>query len=86
MAYRARQGIDPATVSLAVVVQQMVEAEAAGVMFTANPRNGRRDETVISAAWGLGESVVSGAVNTDDLVVAKADGAVHSRATPTRRS
>ena len=54
MAYRARQGIDPATVGLAVVVQQMVDAEAAGVMFTAKPSNGRRDETVISAAWGLG--------------------------------
>ena len=38
MAYRARQGVDPATVSLAVVVQRMVESEAAGVMFTANPR------------------------------------------------
>src|SRR6188474_151381 len=57
MAYRARQGIDPATVSLAVVVQRMVEADAAGVMFTANPANGRRDEVVIGAAWGLGEAV-----------------------------
>lgn len=78
MAYRARQGIDPATVSLAVVVQQMVEAESAGVMFTANPSNGRRDETVISAAWGLGESVVSGAVNTDNIVLRTPDGNVLS--------
>ena len=78
MAYRARQGIDPATVSLAVVVQQMVDAESAGVMFTANPSNGRRDETVISAAWGLGESVVSGAVNTDNIVVREPDGTVLS--------
>ena len=78
MAYRARQGIDPATVSLAVVVQQMVDAEAAGVMFTANPSNGRRDETVISAAWGLGESVVSGSVNTDNIVVRTPDGTVLS--------
>ena len=78
MAYRARQGIDPAAVSLAVVVQQMVDAEAAGVMFTANPGNGRRDETVISAAWGLGESVVSGSVNTDNVVVHTPDGAVLS--------
>jgi phosphohistidine swiveling domain-containing protein len=78
MAYRARQGIDPATVSLAVVVQQMVDAEAAGVMFTANPSNGRRDQTVISAAWGLGESVVSGVVNTDNVVVRKPDGTVLS--------
>jgi pyruvate,water dikinase len=76
MAYRARQTIDPATVSLAVVVQQMVEANAAGVMFTANPSNGHRDETVISAAWGLGESVVSGSVNTDNIVVREADGTV----------
>jgi phosphohistidine swiveling domain-containing protein len=81
MAYRARQGIDPTTVSLAVVVQQMVNAEAAGVMFTANPGNGRRDEAVISAAWGLGEAVVSGAVNTDDIVVRKADGIVVSSET-----
>src|SRR5215207_9532238 len=69
MAYRARQGIAPETVSLAVVVQRMVEAEAAGVMFTANPANGHQNEVVISAAWGLGESVVSGSVTTDDIVV-----------------
>ena len=79
MAYRARQQIDPATVRLAVVVQEMVPADAAGVMFTANPANGRRDEVVIGAAWGLGEAVVSGAVSTDDLVVGKERGEIHSR-------
>src|SRR5829696_9409266 len=78
MAYRVRQGIDPASVSLAVVVQQMVDADSAGVMFTANPSNGRRDETAISAAWGLGESVVSGSVNTDNIVVHTPDGRVLS--------
>jgi rifampicin phosphotransferase len=81
MAYRARQGIDPASVSLAVVVQQMVDADAAGVLFTANPTNGRRDETVIGAAWGLGESVVGGLVDTDDLVVQPGEGRVLSRQT-----
>ena len=50
----------------------MVDADAAGVMFTANPTNGRRDEVVIAAAWGLGEAVVGGTVTTDDLVVEKA--------------
>jgi len=79
MAYRARHGIAPADVALAVVVQRMVDADAAGVMFTANPTNGRRDETVVSAAWGLGESVVSGAVTTDDAVVS--GGRVTSRTT-----
>ena len=82
MAYRARQGIEPAAVSLAVVVQQMVDADAAGVMFTANPANGRRDETVISAAWGLGESVVGGSAGTDEIVVAMPAGRVRSRTTP----
>lgn len=79
MAYRARQGIEPAAVALAVVVQRMVDADAAGVMFTADPTNGRRDQTVVSAAWGLGESVVSGSVTTDDVVVA--GGRVRTRAT-----
>jgi rifampicin phosphotransferase len=81
MAYRARQGIDPTTVSLAVVVQRMVESEAAGVLFTANPANGRRSEAVISAAWGLGEAVVSGSVTPDSIVVSKGSGRVISRET-----
>lgn len=81
MAYRARQGVDPTEVSLAVVVQRMVDATAAGVMFTANPANGRRDEVVISAAWGLGESVVGGTVSTDDVVVDRRRGTVTSRVT-----
>jgi rifampicin phosphotransferase len=81
MAYRVRQGIDPDTVSLAVVVQRMVESEAAGVMFTANPSNGRRDQATISAAWGLGESVVSGSVTPDSIVVEKESGRVISRET-----
>ncbi|EMY35303.1 PEP/pyruvate-binding pyruvate phosphate dikinase [Arthrobacter crystallopoietes BAB-32] len=69
MAYRAREGIDPAGVSLAVVVQRMAGAEASGVMFTANPANGRRDQLAISAAWGLGESVVGGSVSTEEVIV-----------------
>src|SRR5829696_199945 len=79
MAYRKRQGIAPETVSLAVVVQRMVKAEAAGVVFTANPANGRRDQAAISAAWGLGKSVVSGAVTPDSIVVEKESGRVISR-------
>src|SRR6476660_6877620 len=81
MAYRAREGIPPAQVRLAVVIQQMVEAQAAGVMFTANPSNGRRDQTVISAAWGLGEAVVSGQVTTDDLTVETGTGKILTRQT-----
>ncbi|MEV7999397.1 PEP/pyruvate-binding domain-containing protein [Pseudarthrobacter oxydans] len=81
MSYRAREGVEPGQVRLAVVIQQMVEADAAGVMFTANPANGRREQTVISAAWGLGESVVSGTVTSDDVVVDAGTGSVLSRRT-----
>lgn len=77
--YRMRQGIAPDAVSLAVVVQQMVEAEAAGVLFTANPTNGRRDQIVINAAWGLGEAVVGGIVTPDQWVVDKGSGQVLSQ-------
>jgi rifampicin phosphotransferase len=81
MAYRARQSIEPASVSLAVVVQRMVEAEAAGIMFTADPAGGGRDRIVINAAWGLGEAVVGGEVTPDSLVVEKGSGRVISRET-----
>ena len=81
MAYRRRQGIDPATVGLAVVVQQMVEAEAAGMLFTADPVSGRRDRAVINAAWGLGEAVVGGQVTPDTLMVDETSGRVISRET-----
>lgn len=69
--YRARQGIDPAELSLAVVVQRLVPAEAAGILFTANPLTGARDEVMINAAWGLGEAIVSGQVTPDSFVVDK---------------
>src|SRR5919107_1330255 len=82
MAYRAHEGIDPATVSLAVVVERMVEAEAAGTLFTADPVSGQRDRTVINAAWGLGEAVVGGQVTPDTLVLEKSSsGRVISRET-----
>jgi pyruvate,water dikinase len=73
VSYRAEAGIEEAR--LAVVVQRMVDARVAGVLFTADPVSGRRTRTVIDAAPGLGESVVSGAVNPDHVVV-EADGTV----------
>jgi len=69
--YRARQGIHAESVALAVVVQLLVPAEAAGILFTANPLNGRRDQLLVNAAWGLGEAVVGGLVTPDTLVVEK---------------
>ena len=77
--YRATHGISPSTVALAVVVQRMVDAEVAGVLFTANPVTGRRHEAVIDASPGLGEAVVSGAVNPDHFVVDTATGRILER-------
>jgi rifampicin phosphotransferase len=74
--YRARQGIDPSAVSLAVVVQVMVPAEASGIMFTANPINGAREHVVLDASWGLGEAIVGGLVTPDHVVADKATGAI----------
>lgn len=74
--YRARQNIDPARVSLAVVVQVLVPASASGIMFTANPLSGARNELVLDAAWGLGEAIVGGLVTPDHVVVDKTTGAI----------
>ncbi len=76
IAYRIKKGIDQNLVALAVVVQEMVNAETAGILFTANPINGRRDEMVINAAWGLGEAIVGGLVSPDIIIADKATGKV----------
>src|SRR6185295_19147694 len=57
----------------AVLVQRMVNATSAGVLFTVNPISGSPDEVVINAAWGLGDAVVSGRVAPDVLVLSKRD-------------
>ncbi|MBN1179756.1 MAG: phosphoenolpyruvate synthase [Anaerolineae bacterium] len=79
--YRIRNAIDQDVISLAVVVQHLVPAEAAGIMFTANPVTGARDQATINAAWGLGEAVVGGAVTPDTLVVEKETGRILTRET-----
>jgi phosphohistidine swiveling domain-containing protein len=85
VSYRATNGIDHSSVTLAVVVQEMVEAEVAGVLFTANPLTGRRREAVIDANPGLGEAVVSGAVNPDHFVVDTATGEITQRLVGSKR-
>ena len=67
MAYRAKQKTAGDGLAMAVVVQQMVMADAAGILFTANPVTGARDEIVINAAWGLGEAIVGGEVTPDRM-------------------
>src|SRR5260370_3526950 len=77
--YRASLGSAPGDVRLAVVVQRMVEAEVAGVLFTANPLQGQRGQAVIDADPGLGEAVVCGVTNPDHFVVQTTTGEIVER-------
>ena len=71
IAYRARNGVPQDSVALAVVVQELVPADAAGVLFTADPATGERDRMIVNAAWGLGETVVGGQVTPDTVVATR---------------
>ena len=76
MVYRARQQVDPADVAIAVVVQELVEAEASGVMFTADPITGDDSRIEINAVLGLGEALVSGQASADSFTVERGTGRV----------
>lgn len=76
IAYRLKNNVDQKAVALAVVVQELVDAQKAGIMFTTNPVSGDEDEVVINAAWGLGEAVVGGLVSPDSITADKASGKV----------
>ncbi len=71
VAYRRRRGVGQESIAIAVVVQQMVPADAAGVMFTADPISGGRSSIVIDANPGLGEAVVAGLVTPDRFVLTR---------------
>ncbi len=70
--YRHHMGIDHDQVAMAVVVQRMANADVSGVLFTANPTTGARDEMIVNASFGLGEAIVSGEVTPDIWVLDRA--------------
>jgi pyruvate,water dikinase len=76
--YRAKQGFDDRSVNIAVVVQELVNAEKAGVMFTSHPVTGE-SLTIIEGSWGLGESVVSGSVSPDKYIFDQCAGKIVDR-------
>ena len=79
LAYRRGQGLTTEGIRLAVLVQQLVAADVAAVVFSADPVTGDRDQIVINASWGLGESVVGGTVTPDTYRVRKADLTIAAR-------
>jgi len=74
--YRNRMNRNHTDVHMAIVVQSLVRARSAGVMFTVNPLNGDPSVTVIESSWGLGEAVVKGEVIPDSYVISKVTGEV----------
>ena len=82
--YRNEKGFDQDSVEIAVVVQEMVDAEKSGVMFTSHPSTGEPVMTV-EAAWGLGESVVSGGVTPDNYVVDRDSREIVSKTVSTKK-
>jgi pyruvate, water dikinase len=79
VSYRRKKGLPEAGVAMAVVVQKMVNARTAGVMFTRSPLTGDRSVIAIEGAWGLGSSVVGGEVTPDRWVVGKITGEISVR-------
>ena len=76
ISYRARHQIAPDTVSLAVVVQELIDADSSGIVFTADPVTGDDSMIEINAAWGLGETIVGGQVSPDVVTVERSSGRV----------
>ncbi|MEM2907769.1 MAG: phosphoenolpyruvate synthase [Candidatus Hadarchaeales archaeon] len=83
--YRVEKGFEHEKVYLSVVVQKMVNARSAGVLFTIHPVTGDPSKIVIEGNWGLGESVVSGAVTPDRFVVDKETLEIVERAIATKK-
>jgi pyruvate,water dikinase len=79
MIYRRKQDFPEEGVAMAVVVQQMVDAACAGVMFTRSPLTGDKSVITIEGAWGLGSAVVSGEVTPDRWVLGKITGEISQR-------
>jgi len=76
LSYRLKQGIGNDDLAHTVIVQRLVHAEKSGVLFSANPLNGRRDQLLVNSSWGLGEAIVSGEVDPDQWVISRSGGAV----------
>lgn len=77
--YRLKHGLPEEGVAMAVVVQQMVDAMCAGVMFTRSPTTGDKSVITVEGAWGLGSAVVSGEVTPDRWVIGKITGEISVR-------
>ncbi len=82
--YRAKQGFDDSIVDIAVVVQELIRSEKAGVLFSSHPVTGE-PTSIIEGSWGLGEAVVSGTVSPDNYVIDQRSGRILDRYIATKK-
>ncbi len=83
IAYRETHGIADEGLAMAVVIQEMCEADASGVLFTVSPFS--QDVSIVESNWGLGESIVSGAITPDSFQVSRETGEVLEKTVATKR-
>lgn len=76
--YRRKKGLKEEDLSIAVVIQKMIDSDKSGVMFTVNPITKDKDSIVIEAVWGLGEGIVSGLITPDNYILDKRNNEVIS--------
>ncbi len=86
LVYKRARGFDVLSPRLAVVIQQQISSDVAGVGFSLNPLTNDYDEAVIDACWGLGEPIVSGRVSPDHFIVDKVSRRVIERRLGTKRT
>lgn len=79
ISYRTRMGIDHREVAIAVVIQEMYDADVSGILFTANPATGNPAELMLNASYGLGESIVGGEITPDSFTISRHSLAVTDR-------
>ncbi len=83
IAYRRTQGISDEDLAMAVVIQEMCQADVSGVLFTVSPFN--ENVSIVEANWGLGESVVSGDITPDSFQISRETGEILQRTVTTKR-
>ena len=83
--YRKEKNLHKTHISVAVVVQEMVESEISGICFTVHPVTQDKNQMIIEAGWGLGEAIVSGSITPDSYVVEKSQTSNNKSQTPKYR-
>ncbi len=76
IAYRVKTGVIEDELAPGVIVQDLVDGEKSGILFSANPVNGRRDQMLLNSSWGLGEAIVNGEVSPDQWILEKPEGTI----------